>query len=310
MKPLLTLVALVSLGCGFERRLEYVPVRSAVMNADLSYSVYVPPDFRPDERLPLVLFLHGGGDDPASFDRHGLSARFDAAYTEGNLPRAVIFFPQGDNGFWMNWHDGSRRYQDWILGELLPEVQERYHTLPCPEDCHVMGVSMGAHGSLRLALDHGDRFASVSALSGPIFDSEQMLDFTDNRLYSILIPTHRVFGPADPQRVAREDIFLRWQSPEDVGPSVFLAWGTEDRAGIRDLNARFSTHLEEHGIDHHAEEYVGIHGWVDWAPVIERALRFQLAGERLEPSDRTHAIHHPGTPPREAHAGTSHGGRG
>ena len=35
---------------------------------------------------------------------------------------------------------------------------------------------------------------------------------------------------------------------------------------------------------------------------IERALRYQLAGERLEASARTHAIHHAGTPPRERHA--------
>ncbi|MCA9616562.1 MAG: hypothetical protein KC586_27580 [Myxococcales bacterium] len=310
MKPGVLFALVLTLACGFERRLEYVPVQSRVMRANLSYSVYVPPDFSAEERLPLVLFLHGGGDDPASFDRHGLSARFDAAYREGRLPRAVIFFPQGDDGFWMNWYDGSRRYQDWILGELLPEVQERYHTLPCPEDCHVMGVSMGAHGSLRFALDHGDRFASVSALSGPVFDSQQMMDFTENRLYATLIPTHRVFGPADPDRVAREDIFLRWESPEDVGPSLFLAWGTEDREAIRDLNARFTAHLSEHGIDHHAEEYVGIHGWVDWAPVIERALRYQLAGERLEPSERTHAIVSEGTPPRQEAVAAREGGRG
>lgn len=280
--------------CGFERRLEYVPVQSRVMRASLSYSVYLPPDFREDERLPLVLFLHGGGDDPAAFDRHGLSARFDDAYAQGRLPRAVLFFPQGDDGFWMNWYDGSRRYQDWILGELLPEVQERYHTLACPEDCHVMGVSMGAHGSLRFALDHGHRFASVSALSGPVFDSEQMMDFTDDRLYATFIPTHRVFGPADPRRVANEDIFLRWASPSDVGLRIFLAWGTEDREAIRALNARFTEHLADRGIAHHAEEYEGIHGWVDWAPVIERALRYQLAGEALEVGERTHAIHHPG----------------
>lgn len=293
----LAAVVLVGVGCGFERRLEYVPVRSELMNAELSYAVYTPPGFNSAERLPLVLFLHGGGDDPASFDRHGLSARFDAAHAEGRLPRAVIFFPQGDNGFWMNWHDGSRRYQDWIVDELLPRVATRYHTLPCPTDCHVMGVSMGAHGALRLALDRPGVFASVSALSGPIFDSAQMLEFTDNRLYATFIPTHRIFGPPEPERVAREDLFLRWASPADVGANVFLAWGTEDRAGIRDLNARFSQHLRERAVPHHAEEYVGIHGWVDWAPVIERAMRFQIARERLTPGERTHAIHHEGVPP-------------
>ncbi|MAC25045.1 MAG: carbohydrate esterase [Sandaracinus sp.] len=282
-------------GCGFERRLEYVPVRAETMGgAQLSYSVYTPPGFREDERLPLVVFLHGGGDDPAVFDRHGLSARFDAAYREGRLPRAVLMFPQGDNGFWMNWHDGTRHYQDWVVDELLPEVVRRYHTQPCPQGCHVMGVSMGGHGALRFALDRPEAFRSVSALSGPIFDTEQMLDFTNNRLYSILIPTHRIFGPPDPARVRDEDLFLRWDDPEDVRLSVFLAWGTNDRGGIKRLNERFSEHLEESGIHHHAEEYVGDHAWVSWAPVIERALRYQVGREALEPSETTARIVHEG----------------
>ena len=90
----------------------------------------------------------GRTDHAADRCDQGLPAEFRAASERGELPRAVIFFPQGDNGFWANWYDGTRLYQDWILEELIPEVSRRDHTLPCPEDCHVMGVSMGGYGSL------------------------------------------------------------------------------------------------------------------------------------------------------------------
>ena len=90
------------------------------------------------------------------------------------------------------------------------------------------------------------------------------------------------------------DLFLRWDDPEDVRLSVFLAWGTNDRGGIKRLNERFSEHLEESGIHHHAEEYVGDHAWVSWAPVIERALRYQVGREALEPSETTARIVHEG----------------
>ena len=150
---LLVTATLLTVACTGARELSYHQVRSDRMSgARLSYSVWVPPDFRDDERLPLITFLHGGGDDPTTFDDQGLPAEFRAASERGELPRAVIFFPQGDNGFWANWYDGTRLYQDWILEELIPEVQRLYHTLPCPEDCHVMGVSMGGYGSLRLVM--------------------------------------------------------------------------------------------------------------------------------------------------------------
>ena len=53
---LLTAFALLATSCaGTTRQLTYHQVRSDRMSgARLSYSVWVPPDFRSDERLPLI----------------------------------------------------------------------------------------------------------------------------------------------------------------------------------------------------------------------------------------------------------------
>ena len=268
------------LGCAArEQRLEHVPVRSAAMNdVWLDYAVYTPPDFRPDERLPLVLFLHGGGDEPANFEKYGVAQRLDQAITEGRAPRAVVVLPRGDNGFWINWWDGSRRYEDWILDELLPEVQRDYHTAPCPEGCHVMGVSMGGAGTLRFALRYPERFRTATVLSAPIFDTKRMLEFVDRRLYGLMIPTRRIFGPPrSPAQVAPDDPFLAWQEPGDVELSLFIGWAAGDRDGIKESNQALTQHLRDHGISHHAEEFEGEHKWTSWSPVIERAMVFQVA---------------------------------
>ncbi len=277
---LLTALTLLATSCaGSSRELQYHYVRSDRMGgARLSYSVWVPPDFREDERLPLITFLHGGGDDPATFDDHGLPAEFREASARGELPRAVIFFPQGDNGFWANWHDGSRLYQDWIVNELIPEVQRRYHTLPCPTGCHVMGVSMGGYGSLRLAMDKPGRFASLTAISAPIFDTAQMMEFANDRMTSLFIPVHRVWGPADEREIQQRDPFRVWRTTSDLnGTRLALRWGSEDREGIKDTNERLHEHLVQHRIPHTASEYVGNHSWRSWSPVIREALREQLA---------------------------------
>jgi len=276
------LLLALSAGCGQQReRLDYVPVTSQAMNgAHLSYSVYTPPDFSADEELPLVLFLHGGGDEPQNFERYGVAERLDEAIAEGRMPRVVVALPQGDNGFWINWWDETRRYEDWLLMELLPEVQRSYHTRRCPEDCHIMGVSMGGAGTLRFALRHPEHFASATVLSGPVFDTERMLEFIQSRLYSLAIPTHRIFGPPRPKsEIAPDDPFVVWQQPEDLHVRLFFGWAERDRSGIKESNEALRAHLEEAGIPHHAEEFEGEHKWYSWAPVIERAIAVQVGGE-------------------------------
>ncbi|MEM9864716.1 MAG: alpha/beta hydrolase-fold protein, partial [Myxococcota bacterium] len=228
------------------------------------------------------VFLHGGGDNPYTFIRYGLEARLNEAVRDGAIPRVVMVFPQGDDGFWVNWYDGTRNYEDWIVDGVMNEVADRWHTAACPRECHVMGVSMGAHGALRFALHRPERFASVTALSGPIFDVPLMAEFTGNRLFASLIPMDRIFGPTSPRsRLRNEDFYTRWRSADDVGMPVFLSWGSNDRGGIDRSNAKFARHLREAGVPLTAFEYDGNHSWVSWTPVIVEALRVQVAGAEL-----------------------------
>lgn len=277
--PLLIALALLSGCASFPRRMRYASRESAAMHgARMDHAVYVPPGFAADERLPLVVFLHGGGDSHDAFDRHGISARLDRAMREGRAPRAVIVLPDGQLGFWANWYDGTRRYEDWIADELVPAVRERYHTRACPDDCHVMGVSMGGAGALSIAHHRPDRFSTVTAISAPVFDTDGMIDFVRSRLFAIIIPTHRIFGPPTPRsRIERDDLYLQWTTRESTGMRrIVLAWGDHDRGGIKQGSRAFSRHLTEHDIPHDAWEYDGGHAWVAWGPVIERALVTQL----------------------------------
>lgn len=282
MRGLILLASLAVLaGCAsFPRRLEYTTVRSeALRDTYAEYAVLTPPDFAQDDRLPLVVFLHGGGDGPDSLDRHGLSARIEEGMREGTLPRAVIVLPQGDLGFWANWYDGSRSYEDWVVDEVMPRVARRYHTEACPAGCHLMGVSMGAEGAVRIAMHRPGTFASVASISGPSMDTARRIGFMEDRLISMMVPTHRVFGPIEPRsRIERDDPFVQWTAPESLGGMrLFVAWAEHDRDLVREGGEALHAHLERHAIPHEHRVFDGGHDWVSWAPVIEEALRIQLA---------------------------------
>lgn len=288
---ILACALLACAGCAsFPRRLEYTTVRShSLRDTYAEYAVFVPPELTQDERLPLVLFLHGGGDAPDAFDRHGIAERLERGMRERAIPRAVIVLPQGDLGFWANWYDRTRSYEDWAVDEVLARVQRRYHTRACPEGCHVMGISMGAEGAIRIALHRPGAFATVTSISGPSMDTERRLAFLEDRLINAFVPTLHVFGPASPRsRVERDDPFVQWRAPDALGATrLMIAWGASDRDVIREGGEALHAHLESHGIPHERLVFVGGHDWTSWAPVIEEALRVQLGGEVQLGGDQT-----------------------
>lgn len=272
----LTTVGFVGCAHDAPKRLRYDRYDSQAMHVPMEYSVYTPPGFREDERLPLVVFLHGGGDDPESFDEWNVGQALDAAIEAGRLPRMVVTLPQGDLGFWANWRDGSRWYEDWVMYELVPHVQARFHTRPCPDGCHVMGVSMGGAGTVRFALRHPDRFASAGILSAPVFDTEQMLAFAGDRMMALFIPVHRIWGEPSRTDVEQEDPYRRWTDPAQVGLRLYVAWAESDRQGIVRSSRRLHEHLDEHEVPHGHEQFAGGHNWRSWTPVIVRALAYML----------------------------------
>ncbi len=278
---LVCISALAMLACTTQRRLDYAWTHSASMQTMMRYAVYAPKDLRPHEQLPLVVFLHGGGDHPGSFDQHGVGHYLDAAMASGEIPRVVIVVPEGSGGFWENWNDHSRMYQDWVLRDLLPKVQRRYHTRRCPDGCHVMGVSMGGHGTLRFALSRPELFATASALSAPIFDVDAALDFMDNFFLRLFVPVDSIWpGRRDVGEMRRRDVYHRWRKDADLkGVKLLLAWARRDRQGIIDTNRKFTQHLTRRGVNHTAFEFEGGHNWVSWRPVFRRVLREQVAGK-------------------------------
>lgn len=274
------LVAVALLGCDtFPRAMTYTTVPSRAMRGVwMEYAAYAPADLGEGEHLPLVVFLHGGGDGPDCLDRAGLGVEIAAAMARGEIPRAVIVVPEGDFGFWANWYDGSRRYEDFVMDEIVPRVAHQMHTAACPAGCHLMGVSMGAEGALRMAIHRPDAFASITAISGPSLDTDHRIAFINDPLNNILVRTQHVFGPPRPRsRIEADDPFVVWHDAASLhGARLTIAWGSHDRDVVRQGSAALHAHLEAHGVPHAHQEYDGGHGWASWGPVILGALRTQL----------------------------------
>ena len=150
--------------------------QSAVLNCDMQFSVFLPPQAA-TQPVPALYWLSGLTCSDENF-----SVKAGAQRVAAELGIALIIpdtSPRGDGvaddpaydlgqgaGFYVNatqapWAQHYQMY-DYILTEL-PTLLEAQ--LPLSDQRAISGHSMGGHGALVLALRNPQRFTSVSAFA-------------------------------------------------------------------------------------------------------------------------------------------------
>lgn len=130
-------------------------ITSAALREDAEISVLFPPGFD-GETLPLIINLHGGGDDRTSLVE--AKPLYDELMSSGELPRAIVAsFTAG-----LSFYAGG--YEAFIVDEYPSFLHREFGVSLEPEETAITGVSMGGYGSLKIAFKHPERFAAVAAL--------------------------------------------------------------------------------------------------------------------------------------------------
>lgn len=270
-------------------RVSATTLDSALEGRPMAYSVYTPPGWDGETPLPLVVFLHGGGDDETVLFEHAqITATFDEWIEAGVLDPFILVAPDGERGFWMNWHDGSHHYEDFVVDEVIAAMRADYPIAEGRENLHLMGISMGGAGTIYTTVHHIDRFASATVLSAPIFDTDRTMNFL-NGGFMRRVPVERIFGPVGPEdreRVAASNPFEQLQSAADLhGTRLFLGVGRRDIPGLLPSNREFHRHLVEHDVPHHYAEYRGGHDWRSWSRLFPIALCLHTRAEACDLAD-------------------------
>ncbi|QCO55577.1 S-formylglutathione hydrolase [Pseudorhodobacter turbinis] len=150
---------------------------SEVLNCDMRFAIYLPPQTANGQKVPVVYFLSGLTCTDENFIQKAGAQRMAAEL--GIAIVAPDTSPRGDDvaddeaydlgkgaGFYVNATQApwNRHYQmyDYVMNEL-PQLVEA--TFPVTDHRSIFGHSMGGHGALVMALRHPDRFKSVSAFS-------------------------------------------------------------------------------------------------------------------------------------------------
>ena len=156
--------------------------RSAAMNCDVGYSIYLPPDYAAaaSGRYPVVYWLPGGGcneeaDSPSI--AKGLLGGIDAAIRSGKLPPLIFVVVNG--GRYTRYYDSLDRsimMETTVIRELIPHIDTTYRTVATPGGRAIQGGSMGGMGSLKFAFKYPELFSSAVAFCPAMLDAEANME--------------------------------------------------------------------------------------------------------------------------------------
>ena len=97
-------------------------VETKLAPSPVEYAVLLPDGYETaKEPLPLLLFLHGGGGDKSFLAR--MRSVFDELWKEGTLPPMVVVTPSAARSFYMDYKDGSQKWETFIVTEFLDHLR-------------------------------------------------------------------------------------------------------------------------------------------------------------------------------------------
>jgi putative tributyrin esterase len=234
--------------------LEDVTFRSAALNRDMQYRVLLPTHIAAAAKLPVVYLLHGADGSFRDWSNYSDVARF----AEQGL---ILVMPEGDESYYVNAREPPQdRYEDYIVSDLIAEVDKKFPVAPGGANRAIVGVSMGGYGAIKLALSHPELFAFAGGISSAIDVPRRPFSIKriqQSRHY------RSIFGSWGSVTRQNSDPFAlaRSADPERT-PYLFLSCGEQE--GLLPVNRNFAALLESRRLRYEFHVVPGGHDWNQW----------------------------------------------
>ncbi len=170
--------------------------------------------------------------------------------------------PEAGSSYYTNSVDRPRdRYEDYIVNDLIADVESKFPVAAERQNRAIAGVSMGGYGAVKLALRHPDLFVFAGGLSSAIDVPSRpfsLARFSTWRFH------RKIFGPMGSKERLDNDPFVLVRSTDPARtPYLFLACG-EQESGLLPSNRKFAALLESRRFRHEFHAVPGGHNWNQW----------------------------------------------
>ena len=261
--------------------IENLVMESEILDHDVTYSIYLPPDYDLSARYyPVVYLLHGFSDDNTAWVQFGeVNLSADRAIADREIPPMIIVMPDAKVTWYVNDYQGKDRYEDMFVDEFMPYIESHYRIRAKKEFRAVCGLSMGGYGTLVYALHHPDLFAVCAPFSAGVFTDQELMDLSAEQYDHWFQNIYNAEEKSGKQRLTDYwkqnnplDLVMTMSDKDLKSIRYRIDCGDDDflTAGNCELHLR----LKERGIPHEFRVRDGYHNWLYWRTGITDALKF------------------------------------
>jgi enterochelin esterase-like enzyme len=290
--------------------------------------VILPPGYElyPENRYPVVYFLHGGTQDYSTFTL-SLVQKLNSLISKRIIAPMILITPNGNNAYGGSFFTNSSvsgNWEDFIVTDVVQYIENTYRVLDQRDSRGLSGYSMGGFGTISIGMKYPSKIGSIIPIGSGKFDFEIFMDLAKEDFISAAeIGEYRASDPINiricfaeavafsPDSTAKSFCRLPYNAEGMRIDSIWRKWLMHDpltqlptyKDSLLKLNniqiyvgesdpftvsgESYHRALIDQGIDHGFEKYAGGH---DPEPVLDDMLVFfsdHLTG--IVPTIRTYS---------------------
>jgi enterochelin esterase-like enzyme len=227
--------------------IELGQIESDQLDSPLVYRIYLPAcyDHQPEREYPVLYLFHGQSYTDEQWDRLGIDETADRLIAEGDIAPLIMVMPFEEDD---RTPPPENIYGMTIVRELLPHIDEKYHTFSIREFRALGGLSRGGNWAINIGLTNWSKFGIIGAHSTPSFVTD---------------------GPPRIREIL--DVI-----PRDMLPRIYMDSGADDL--WREYTLQLEAVFAEENIPHEWHQFEGAHEEEYWASHLEDYLLWYTQG--------------------------------
>jgi len=189
----------------------------------------------------------------------------------------AIVAPSSYMGVYTDMVYGEKGYS--FVEEVLDKAPKLFTSLSTErKDNYIMGISMGGHGSFKLAMNHPEKFYGACGFSSPV-DMVYTMSLLESGQHGGGHELFDAFGSSEAYRDSVGDVVSLAKENLNKGitlPRLSLCWGDDEHAGPE--CSRLKQIFDELGIEMYSRIGHGGHNFDTWDPMMEEVLDYITEG--------------------------------